>query len=64
MTATAPTLWRRVAAVSTADGALLHAVVDGNEDAPVTLVMAHGWTLAQASWDDVADLLRPRIAEG
>ena len=64
MTATAPTLWRRVAAVSTSDGALLHAVVDGDEDAPVTLVMAHGWTLAQAAWDDVADLLRPRITQG
>jgi pimeloyl-ACP methyl ester carboxylesterase len=64
VTATAPTLWRRVAAVSTSDGALLHAVVDGAEDAPVTLVMAHGWTLAQAAWDDVADLLRPRIADG
>ena len=64
MTATAPTLWRRVAAVATSDGALLHAVVDGPEDAPVTVVMAHGWTLAQAAWDDVADLLRPRIADG
>jgi len=64
MTATAPTLWRRVAAVATSDGGLLHAVVDGAEDAPVTLVMAHGWTLAQAAWDEVADLLRPRIAKG
>ncbi|MCW2578454.1 MAG: putative hydrolase or acyltransferase of alpha/beta superfamily [Blastococcus sp.] len=64
MTATAPTLRRRVAAVTTSDGALLHAVVDGDEAAPVTLVMAHGWTLAQAAWDDVADLLRPRIARG
>jgi pimeloyl-ACP methyl ester carboxylesterase len=64
VTTTAPTLWRRVAAVATSDGALLHAVVDGAEDAPVTLVMAHGWTLAQAAWDDVADLLRPRITEG
>ena len=42
---------------ATDDGALLHAVVDGPEDAPVTLVLAHGWTLAQASWDDVAALL-------
>jgi pimeloyl-ACP methyl ester carboxylesterase len=64
VTATAPTLWRRVAAVATEDGAQLHAVVDGPEDAPVTVVMAHGWTLAQAAWDDVADLLRPRIAAG
>jgi pimeloyl-ACP methyl ester carboxylesterase len=60
----APTVFRRVAAVRTPDGAELHAVVDGSDDAPVTLVLAHGWTLAQASWDDVADLLKPRIAEG
>ena len=59
-----PIVQRRVAAVRTDDGALLHAVVDGRDDAPVTLVLAHGWTLAQASWDDVADLLKPRIAEG
>ena len=42
----------------------LHATVDGSDDAPVTLVLAHGWTLAQAAWDDVADLLAPRIAAG
>jgi pimeloyl-ACP methyl ester carboxylesterase len=62
--ATTTTVWRRVAAVRTLDGALLHATVDGTEDAPVTLVLAHGWTLAQAAWDDVADLLAPRIADG
>jgi len=60
----APTVFRRVAAVRTADGAQLHAAVDGPDDAPVTLVLAHGWTLAQAAWDDVADLLKPRIADG
>jgi pimeloyl-ACP methyl ester carboxylesterase len=58
------TVLRRVAAVRTADGAQLHAVVDGSDDAPVTLVLAHGWTLAQAAWDDVAGLLGPRIADG
>lgn len=58
------TVLRRVAAVRTGDGALLHAVVDGADDAPVTLVLAHGWTLAQASWDDVAALLTPRVAAG
>ncbi|WP_167760472.1 alpha/beta hydrolase [Blastococcus sp. CT_GayMR16] len=63
-TATASTVWRRVAAVRTPDGAQLHATVDGSDDAPVTLVLAHGWTLAQAAWDDVADLLAPRIAAG
>jgi pimeloyl-ACP methyl ester carboxylesterase len=55
---------RRTAAVRTTDGAVLHATVDGPDDAPVTLVLAHGWTLAQAAWDDVADLLAPRAAEG
>jgi pimeloyl-ACP methyl ester carboxylesterase len=59
----APVL-RRVAAVGTDDGALLHATVEGPDDAPVTVVLAHGWTLAQAAWDDVADLLRPRAATG
>jgi pimeloyl-ACP methyl ester carboxylesterase len=58
------TVLRRVAAVSTPDDAQLHAVVDGPDDAPVTLVLAHGWTLAQAAWDDVAELLRPRAAAG
>jgi pimeloyl-ACP methyl ester carboxylesterase len=60
----APTVLRRTAAVPTPDGARLHAVVDGSDDAPVTLVLAHGWTLTQAAWDDVADLLVPRIADG
>jgi pimeloyl-ACP methyl ester carboxylesterase len=60
----APTVLRRVAAVPTQDGALLHAVVDGSDDAPVTVVLAHGWTLAQAAWDDVAELLATRIAAG
>jgi pimeloyl-ACP methyl ester carboxylesterase len=60
----APTVLRQVAAVATPDGALLHAVVDGSDDAPVTLVLAHGWTLAQAAWDDVAELLSPRVADG
>ncbi|MCU1615580.1 MAG: putative hydrolase or acyltransferase of alpha/beta superfamily [Frankiales bacterium] len=63
-TATRATVWRRTAAVRTADGALLHAVVDGSDGAPVTLVLAHGWTLAQAAWDDVAGLLAPRVADG
>lgn len=58
------TVVRRTVAVGTPDGALLHATVDGADDAPVTLVLAHGWTLAQAAWDDPADLLAPRIAAG
>ena len=60
----AGTILRRVAAVPTPDRAVLHAVVDGSDDAPVTLVLAHGWTLAQAAWDDVAELLAPRVAAG
>ena len=63
-TSTTNTVWRRVAAVRTSDGAQLHATIDGSDDAPVTLVLAHGWTLAQAAWDDVAELLAPRIADG
>ncbi|MBN1097543.1 alpha/beta hydrolase [Blastococcus sp. TML/C7B] len=59
-----PTVLRRVAAVRTGDGALVHAVVDGADDAPATVVLAHGWTLAQAAWDDVAALLAPRVADG
>jgi pimeloyl-ACP methyl ester carboxylesterase len=55
---------RRTAAVRTDDGALLHATVDGSDDAPVTLVLAHGWTLSQASWDGPVGLLVPRIAAG
>ncbi len=58
------TLLRRVAAVRTGDGAQIHAVVDGSDDAPATVVLAHGWTLAQASWDDVASLLAPKVAAG
>ena len=58
------TVLREVAAVRTSDGAVLHATVDGRADAPMTVVLAHGWTLAQAAWDDVAELLRPRAAAG
>ena len=48
------TVWKRTAAVALPDGARLHATVEGSDDAPVTLVLAHGWTLSQAAWDDVA----------
>jgi pimeloyl-ACP methyl ester carboxylesterase len=57
-------VWRRTVAVDAGDGALLHATVQGSDDAPVTLVLAHGWTLAQAAWDDVAADLAPDIAAG
>jgi pimeloyl-ACP methyl ester carboxylesterase len=66
VTATVPTstVVRTVAAVPLPDDATLHATVDGSDDAPATLVLAHGWTLSQAAWDDVADLLTPRVAAG
>jgi pimeloyl-ACP methyl ester carboxylesterase len=64
MTGPADPVLHRVAAVRTDDGAVLHATVDGRHDAPVTVVLAHGWTLAQAAWDDVAALLLPRAAAG
>ena len=56
------TVWKRTAAVALPDGGQLHATVEGPDDAPVTLVLAHGWTLSQAAWDDVADRLVPRAA--
>jgi pimeloyl-ACP methyl ester carboxylesterase len=58
------TICKRTAAVALPDGGQLHATVEGRDDAPVTVVLAHGWTLSQAAWDDVALLLRPRIADG
>jgi pimeloyl-ACP methyl ester carboxylesterase len=58
------TVWKRTAAVRLPDGGRLHATVEGPDDAPVTLVLAHGWTLSQAAWDDVATLLVPRVAHG
>ncbi|MGY1913871.1 alpha/beta fold hydrolase [Blastococcus sp. SYSU DS0973] len=58
------TVCRRTAAVRTGDGARLHATVEGAESAPVTVVLAHGWTLSQAAWDDVATLLADRVAGG
>ncbi len=60
----ATTVRHTVHAVATPDGALLHATVDGDPDAPVTVVLAHGWTLSQAAWDDVAELLAPDVAAG
>jgi pimeloyl-ACP methyl ester carboxylesterase len=57
-------VWKRTVAVDAGDGALLHATVEGSDAAPVTLVLAHGWTLAQAAWDDVAAELAPEIDAG
>ncbi|MGY1985785.1 alpha/beta fold hydrolase [Blastococcus sp. SYSU DS0669] len=58
------TVRRRTAAVATDDGARLHATVEGADEAPVTLVLAHGWTLSQVAWDDVAGLLADPVADG
>ena len=57
-------LERRTVAVPTPDGARLHATVEGRGTAPVTVVLAHGWTLAQAAWDDVATELAADVAAG
>ncbi|MEJ3656747.1 alpha/beta hydrolase [Actinomycetes bacterium KLBMP 9759] len=52
--------------VGGADGVELNAVVEGPDDAPVTVVLAHGWTLDLRTWGPVArSLLRgqspPRV---
>ncbi|WP_218566726.1 alpha/beta fold hydrolase [Vallicoccus soli] len=48
--------------VITADGVPLHAEVDGDDDADVTVVLVHGWALSLRSWwyqrRDLADLGR------
>jgi pimeloyl-ACP methyl ester carboxylesterase len=54
----------RTVAVDAGDGALLHTTVEGSDTAPVTLVLAHGWTLSQTAWDDVAAELRDDVAAG
>jgi pimeloyl-ACP methyl ester carboxylesterase len=40
-----------VRSVTTADGASLAVRTDGPEDAAVTLVLAHGWTLDAGAWE-------------
>ncbi|MFR9801830.1 alpha/beta fold hydrolase [Pseudonocardia sp. RS010] len=40
-----------------ADGTPLHVVESGRADAPVTVVLAHGWTLDERCWAPVAELL-------
>lgn len=44
------------------DGTDLHVVVDGPGDAPVTVVLVHGWTLDASTWGPVAALLARRGA--
>ncbi|OLT12696.1 alpha/beta hydrolase [Pseudonocardia sp. CNS-139] len=43
--------------VAAADGVPLHVEVDGPADAPVTVVLAHGWSLDARTWGPVAQLL-------
>jgi pimeloyl-ACP methyl ester carboxylesterase len=38
-----------------ADGTPLHVVESGRADAPVTVVLAHGWTLDERCWAPVAE---------
>lgn len=40
--------------VTTTDGTALHVREQGPAGAPVTVVLAHGWTLDHETWDDVA----------
>src|SRR4051794_3392212 len=40
----------RVASVTASDGVSLHVEVDGSEDAPLTVVFCHGYTLNLDSW--------------
>ena len=44
----------------TSAGAGLHVELDGPPDAPVTVVLAHGWTLDSRSWGPVAAALSRR----
>ncbi len=39
------------------DGTDLHVVVEGPDDAPVTVVLAHGWTLDARTWGPVSAAL-------
>ena len=49
---------RTLPPVETDDGAQLAVVADGPEDALLTVVLAHGWTLTHRSWDRVTRTLR------
>src|SRR5882672_10228234 len=40
--------------IRTSTGVGLHVEVDGPPDAPVTVILAHGWTLDMRSWAPVA----------
>lgn len=42
---------------ATADGTLLHVTEHGRRDAPLTVVLAHGWTLDERTWAPVVRAL-------
>ncbi len=44
--------------VTAADGTALDVTISGAADAPHTVLLAHGWTLSQRSWDPVVRILR------
>ncbi|GIF04398.1 alpha/beta fold hydrolase [Actinoplanes siamensis] len=44
--------------ITLADGVRLHAEIDGPRDAPVTVVLAHGWCLDRRTWRHQVDALR------
>lgn len=46
-----------VSTVAGADGVPLHVELDGPADAPVTVVLVHGWTLDRRTWGPVARAL-------
>jgi pimeloyl-ACP methyl ester carboxylesterase len=46
-----------VRSLRTSAGVRLHVEIDGAEDAPVTVILAHGWTLDSRSWAPVASAL-------
>ena len=46
-----------VRSVPAADGVPLHVELDGPADAPVTVVLVHGWTLDRRTWGPVARTL-------
>jgi pimeloyl-ACP methyl ester carboxylesterase len=46
-----------IRSVPATDGVPLHVELDGPDDAPVTVVLAHGWTLDRRTWGPVARAL-------
>ncbi|WP_436772402.1 alpha/beta fold hydrolase [Yinghuangia sp. YIM S09857] len=54
---------RRIHVVLARDGAALHVVEYGDPRAPVTVVLAHGWTLTHGSWTAAARALVEEAGE-